>query len=221
MQKNIEIKDGFSNIGEITCACIIKNLIMCGHNSGAISLWVPGGQSYLKLENVFQKINENKINKMVIKEINNETHYIMTCGEDGTMNLLNFEHNLEKVTNKKFNSAVMSIYEAKDIQGTDNFFVVLGNGEVNCLNDSFIELFKIKENQGKRIIMSLKNPEKKEGNNNDNKYGDFLIITDNENFDIFVWIPKFENPKKNTKNPSHFHHKGPRGGYRGNFRGGY
>ena len=66
----------------------------------------------------------------------------------------------------------------------------------------------------------MSNPQKKEGNNNDN-YGDFIVITNDNKFDVLIWIPQFVSPIKNANKSSHFPHKGPRGGYRGNFRGGH
>ena len=223
LQKTWELQENLGNLSDFSCVKVVRKQIMCGHSSGFISFWTPGSIPLLT-KNTESKLHQGKVNKISVKIVNEQTTYIMTCGDDMVLKLLNFEKNMEEVTSLKFNFGVVERFEAFDIgaendaKSKDNFFVILANGEVVVLNEAFREIFKIKESQSRRLITSVKNPQNF-GEKPNSSYGDFIVLTRGNSFEIYVWIPEF---KTENSHQHHFtsHTNYPHGG-RGRGRGGY
>ena len=209
------------NIGneELTCILLIQNLFFTGHKNGKISVFEASQNEFLHL-----KLSKNDYHKdSIVKLINKSTeqsNFLISASNDQSVCVINLDPNLSIVFKKDFNFPIKDIYNCLDYEKRDNFFVVLGNGNIVVLNDMFNEIFEIKtkNNSIYRKIIPMVN------NNKNELIGDFLIISDNSFFDVFRWIKegsfimlRNNNNFGNNNNNFGYNHNNNFGYYNNNF----
>jgi hypothetical protein len=157
---------------------------------------------------------------MILKSVDENSNYLITSSIDKSVCVINLDSNMSLIEKKVFEESVKDIYNNIDFEGRDNFFVVLSNGKIIVLNDSFNSIYEIntRVNSSFRNCVSLINPQKSE------LMGNFLIISDGTNIDINVWIKEgsyklIQNPNGNNGHSNNNNFRGGIGGYKG--MGGY
>ncbi len=157
---------------------------------------------------------------MILKSVDENSNYLITSSIDKSVCVINLDSNMSLIEKKVFEESVKDIYNNIDFEGRDNFFVVLSNGKIIVLNDSFNSIYEIntRVNSSFRNCVSLINPQKSE------LMGNFLIISDGTNIDINVWIKEgsyklIQNPNGNNGHNNNNNFRGGIGGYKG--MGGY
>ena len=193
--------DNSNSDNEILCIELANNqFLVCGHSSGLISVWKP-----LSKEPFIQKLQglkmfKSRVNKILYMNLQN-VNYIFMCSSDKTVKKYCMDTNQsEKEAN--FDNEVLCIKKVEEFYSQEqniHFIISLLNGEL-CLLDTDINiLFKIPSRFNTidvRQVLSIDNPEK-----NDKK-GSFLLISESNKIDIFVWIKEgsfeFHLPKKDN-----------------------
>ena len=229
---NIINNDNSKNNNEILCIKFGKgfvingrnyDLIVCGHKSGAMSIWEPSPQVYLqKLQET--QLHNGPINKILYTQLSNNKNYLISCSSDKSIKMYCMEEN-NVVKTKTFESEVMDIQLVKDFNQKNTFILSLKNGALKALDENLEEIFDIPSRFGTSIVrhvISLPNPNNKNNNNgnsdntdgmtNNNK-GDLLLITEGKFIDVFEWIQEgsFKVKPHNNKyppkgHPPHFPH---------------
>ena len=158
---------------------------------------------------------------MILKSVDSNSNYLISSSLDKNVCVINLDSNMQMIVKKEFECEVNDIYNNIDYEGRDNFFIILSNGRIIVLNDSFNPIYEINSrvNAIDRKCISLNNPEKKEN------IGNFLIISDGNNLDINLWIKensfnlinnqhKFHNNNNNFHN-NHYNNRGDGRSFRG------
>ena len=215
-----------NNDNEILCIISAKGFIICGHNSGLISIWKPERYIYLKRLNE-QKFHNGPINKILYSQLSDKLDYLMSCSSDRTLKVYCMESN-NFVLTKTFENEIMDIKNVKDFDKNTIFIISLKNGVLKALNERFDILFDIPsrfKTQTTRYVIPLTNliPDNSKDNdlniqnnnenNSNNTKGDLLLITEGKIIDVFTWIKegsvKILN-QNNNKKPFHpNNNKGP------------
>ncbi len=212
-----------NDVNEIMCISfgeVCGGLLFCGHKSGDLSIWKPGGNQFMeKLQ--MKKIHKGAINKISSTKLGEE-NFLFTCSSDKTFQAYSIDKD-KPIYSKEFQEEVKDFQIVQDFAGNSLFIVSLQNGVLKVLNGSFEETFEIPsrfKTTTTRYVLPFPNPNKAE-----NK-GDLLLITEGNRIDIFTWIKegsfvlKHAGPQGvHPMHPVHQPHQnfGP---WRGGFRGG-
>ena len=184
---------------EILCVYLYQNNVICGHRSGVISIWTPTPGVYLKKKGEFKPSN-SAINKILFEKFKDGKDYLLSCCADNTVKIISLESNQIVKESDNYGNEVMDIKMVNDIEGNNIFIISLKNGELKLLNMQLNLIMDIpsrfKTNKV-RYVIGIKNPE----SNIDNNNGDLLIITEDQNLDIFAWIKPESIINMNNKNP--------------------
>ena len=184
---------------EILCVYLYQNNVICGHRSGVISIWTPTPGVYLKKKGEFKPSN-SAINKILFAKFQDGKDYLLSCCADNTVKIISLESNQIVKESDNYGNEVMDIKMVNDIEGNNLFIISLKNGELKLLDMQLNLIMDIpsrfKTNKV-RYVIGIKNPE----SNIDNNNGDLLIITEDQNLDIFTWIKPESIINMNNKNP--------------------
>ena len=205
---------------ELTYIKLIQRLFFIGHKNGKISVWKVDSNNFLECFKSSSDYHNNEITKMILKSVDENSNYLITSSIDKSVCVINLDSNMSLIEKKVFEESVKDIYNNIDFEGRDNFFVVLSNGKIIVLNDSFNSIYEIntRVSSSFRNCVSLINPQKSE------LMGNFLIISDGTNIDINIWIKEgsyklIQNPNGNNGHSNNNNFRGGIGGYKG--MGGY
>ena len=184
---------------EILCVDLYQNNVICGHRSGVISIWTPTPGVYLQKKGEFKPSN-SAINKILFAKFQDGNDYLLSCCADGTVKIVSLESSKVVKESENYKNEVMDIKMVNDIEGNNLFIISLKNGELKLLDMQLNLIMDIpsrfKTNKV-RYVIGIKNPE----SNTDNNNGDLLIITEDQNLDIFAWIKPESIINMNNKNP--------------------
>ena len=197
--------DNTNSDNEINCITLAKgSFFVCGHTSGLMSIWKPQPEVYLKFLQS-EKLHNGPINKILCTQLSNNKNYLFSCSSDKTIKIYCMEDN--KVENTiNFEDEVMDIKLVKDFDQQTIFIVSLKNGQLKGFNETFTFLFDIPSrfNTNKtRYVLGLSNLNQEDNNgniNNNNAKGDFLLITEGKNIDMFTWIKEGSFKANHSKN---------------------
>lgn len=222
------------NEGEITRIVLCNNQLVCGHITGFLSIWEVSNNPFM-IKKSSAKLHQGSINKLLIKKNDNNNTFLITCGDDSKIIILN-TNGWQNIYQFDFgNIPITNIIETID-QGknnsqnkNDNLIVCLQGGNCCCLLMDKNERFFIKSNNGANIrhcclMENKRNPQPI-------PEGDILVISDSTKLDVFCWIPEFDkgtyrqlcnnnsnpNNQKPKVNPNHGANKRGRGGFRGGY----
>ena len=172
-----------------------------------ISIWTPTPGVYLQKKGEFKPSN-SAINKILFAKFKDGKDYLLSCCADNTVKIISLESNQIEKTSDNYGNEVMDIKMVNDIEGNNLFIISLKNGELKLLDMQLNLIMDIpsrfKTNKVTRFktnkvryVIGIKNPE----SNIDNNNGDLLIITEDQNLDIFAWIKPESIINMNNKNP--------------------
>lgn len=202
---NITFSNG-NSIDEILCIEYFDGNLFCGHSSGHISKWNPSGDNPFLCRTTCETMHKGAINKILSCEINNNK-FLFTCSSDKSIKIYSKNEN-KIIAEKIFDEEVKDIKTIKDFSQNLNFIVSLKNGVLKVLNNSFNEIIEIPsrfKTNYTRYVLPTNNQNKK------NSEGDYLLISEGNKIDVFVWIK--EGTSMNHGQPQGhgpFHH-GPGG----------
>ena len=187
-----------------------KSFLVCGHDSGLISVWQPRGEKPFMKQIQAQKMHDASINKILYFELQKEKNYLLTCSSD--MTVKRYDMILDKCEKEKqFENEVMNIKKVEESYSQEiniYFIVSLKDGKLFVLNTEIEVLFEIPsrfKTNLVRQVLSLNNMEKTD------KKGSYLLITENNKIEIYTWIKEgsfeFHLPKRGNdnihQNPNH------------------
>ena len=196
---------------EILCVYLYQNRIICGHRSGAISIWTPTPGVYLQKNTEF-KPSGSAINKILCAKLQygkGFKDFLLSCCADGTIKVISLESFQIAGTSQNYGNEVMDIKMVNDIDGENLFIISLKNGELKVLDMELKPIMDIPSRFSTnkvRYVIGMKKPDTIK----DDAIGDILIITEGQNLDVFTWIKpesiNIKNPHNNTPHAPHQPH---------------
>lgn len=206
----------------ITSIILFNQLLICGHESGLLSIWRPSPKDnpILKFEGS-ARIHQGRINKIYIKKNvkpdNSVEHFAITCSSDHSVKIFNADQAFNQINQFDLGSPVFDIFESLDFDNRDLFLLPLDQGIIQVNDNNFNKVFEIWSNHKysgkKRKCLTIINPKK------DQTYGNFLISTDGTFLDINIWVKKEVIQQKYPPQAPHGGNH-PHGGFTHPHRGG-
>ena len=157
----------------ITCLIEFQNLIICGHESGMLSVWKPGANPMLNYVQSI-KVHNGRINKIYMKN-NGDQHFALTCSSDGVLKVFNAGEAFKPMAQPNLGSPVYNVFECYNFEKQDIFLTPLDHGIIYVNDNNFNKVFEIWSNHGgsgeNRKCLTVPNSKAT------NQYGELLITT--------------------------------------------
>ena len=171
------------NPNQILCIELYKDIIICGHKSGLLSIWKPCNNVYLQKQGEV-KVGDSAINKITTITYANQD-YLFLCCSDKTIKLFSLTSGTVENTSKQFEDEVMDIKKVTNLENQELVIISLKNGMIKVLKSNLNPLFDMNSRFGvknTRYVLALKNPQPSD------EKGDFILVTEGNRIDVFEWI---------------------------------
>jgi WD40 repeat protein len=179
----------------INSVLFIMDKFLCGMQNGFLSILSNDetGKNFFKEDTCIQ-IHNDSVNIILLKIVNEYTHYLISGSKDKSVKVFNIEKGFIKVAEKNFTVPINNIFLSIDFEGNDIIFVSLENGNISVLSNSFEVIFDINGFNNVKIPrfgINIINPNRSyiEGYNE----GNFLLINDGNSIECNQWIKRENN----------------------------
>lgn len=189
----VEKEYGFSSV------ILFNKEFICGLKNGVIGVLTPnkeGSEVFTKRFEV--KHHELEITKLLMLEIDSQTHYFISGSLDNKIKLFNYEKDFSLIFSKNLGEPINNLFLAKDYNKIFMTMASLVTGIVNVLDDKFNEIFDIRGPNNKNCarfgieIYIDKDDNIYEDNNdeeeNEGSRGYYLILNFGKGIEINKWI---------------------------------
>ena len=170
----------------INTVLLINDKFLCGMDNGFLSILSNDetGKNFFKEDKCIQ-IHNSSVQIIVLKIVNEFTHYLISGSTDKSVKVFNIEKGFLKIIEKNFTLPINNIFLSNNFEGNDIICISLENGIISILNDRFQIIFDIQGfNNAKipRYGINLINP------NINNSEGNFLLINDGNAIECNQWM---------------------------------
>jgi len=188
----VEKSYGFSSV------VLFKREFICGLKNGVIGILTPNREGSQIFTKRFEaKHHEEEICKLLLLEIDSQTHYFISGSKDKYIKLFNYEKNFSLIYSKNLGEPINNLFLSKDYYKKIMTMASLSSGIVKVLDDKFNETFDIRgpENKGLArfgidIFIDVDNNIYDDGEDDEtggNK-GNYLILNYGKGIEINKWI---------------------------------
>ena len=190
----VEKKYGFSSV------ILFNQEFICGLKNGVIGILTPnkeGSEIFTKRLEI--KHHEDEITKLLVLEIDSQTHYFISGSMDKTVKLFNYEKNFNLIFSKNLGEGVNNLFLTKDYNKKIVTMASLTTGIIKVLDDKFNEIFDIRGPDNKNCARygidiyidkndDIYDDDKEEEDENDGNKGNYLILNFGKGIEINKWI---------------------------------
>lgn len=127
---------------EITSVTYVNLCVFCGHLNGEITILKYDASDFFKQLSNFKAHNE-KINRMLVKTVNDFSNYLITCSDDKSIKVFNIEKGMCVVFSRLYSFAIDNLFITTDEEGNELFCLCFKNGLMGILNNEFETMFEI------------------------------------------------------------------------------
>ena len=188
----VEKSYGFSSV------VLFEREFICGLKNGVIGILTPNKEGTQVFSKRFEaKHHEDEISKLLVLEIDSQTHYFISGSKDKFIKLFNYEKNFSLIYSKNLGEAINNLFFSKDYNKKIMTMASLTSGIVKVLDDKFNEIFDIRGPENKEIArfgidiyIDVDNNIYEDGEDdeaNENK-GNYLILNYGKGIEINKWI---------------------------------
>ena len=194
--QKIQVEKGFG----FSSVILFNQEFICGLNNGVIGILTPnkeGSEIFTKRFEV--KHHEKEITKLLLLEIDSQTHYFISGSMDKSIKLFNYEKNFSLIFTKNIGEGINNLFLTKDYNKKIMTMASLTTGIIKVLDDKFNEIFDIRGPDNKNCarygieIYIDKDDNIYEDNNYDDEESDgnkgyYLILNFGKGIEINKWI---------------------------------
>jgi WD40 repeat protein len=188
----VEKSYGFSSV------VLFEREFICGLKNGVIGILTPNKEGTQVFSKRFEaKHHEDEISKLLVLEIDSQTHYFISGSKDKFIKLFNYEKNFSLIYSKNLGEPINNLFFSRDYNKKIMTMASLTSGIVKVLDDKFNEIFDIRgpENKGLArfgidIYIDVDNNIYDDGEDDErtgNK-GNYLILNYGKGIEINKWI---------------------------------
>ena len=188
----VEKSYGFSSV------VLFEREFICGLKNGVIGILTPNKEGTQVFSKRFEaKHHEDEISKLLVLEIDSQTHYFISGSKDKFIKLFNYEKNFSLIYSKNLGEAINNLFFSKDYNKKIMTMASLTSGIVKVLDDKFNEIFDIRGPENKEIArfgidiyIDVDNNIYDDGEDDErtgNK-GNYLILNYGKGIEINKWI---------------------------------
>jgi WD40 repeat protein len=142
----VEKNYGFSSV------ILFNKEFICSLKNGVIGILTPnkeGTQLFTKRLEI--KHHEDEITKLLLLEIDSQTHYFISGSLDKTIKLFNYEKKFSLIFSKNLGELINNLFLSKDYNKDIMTMASLITGIIKVLDDKFNEIFDIRGPDNKNI----------------------------------------------------------------------
>ena len=191
----VEKSFGFSSV------ILFNKEFICGLKNGVIGILKPnkkGSEIFTKRFEV--KHHEDEITKLLILEIDSQTHYFISGSMDKYIKLFNYEKKFSLIFSKNLGEPINNLFFSSDYNKKIMTMASLISGIIKVLDDKFNEIFDIRGPENKNVARFGIDIYIEEDNNiyednndgdeveNDGNKGNYLILNYGKGIEINKWI---------------------------------
>ena len=193
--QKIQVENGFG----FSSVVLFNNEFICGLKNGVIGILKPNKEGTEIFSKKYEmKQHDNEITKILMLEIDQQTHYFISGSLDKKIKLFNYEKKFCLIYTKNLGEPINNLFFCRDYYKNILFMVSLYTGIIKVLDDKFNEIFDIKgtDNEncprfGINIYISIDEIDDDEDESETTK-GNYLIL----NYGKGIEINKFIKEKK-------------------------
>jgi WD40 repeat protein len=193
--QKIQVENGFG----FSSVILFNNEFICGLKNGVIGILKPNKEGTEIFSKKYEmKQHDNEITKILMLEIDQQTHYFISGSLDKKIKLFNYEKKFSLIYTKNLGEPINNLFFCKDYYKNILLMVSLYTGIIKVLDDKFNEIFDIKgtDNEncprfGINIYISIDEIDDDEDESEKTK-GNYLIL----NYGKGIEINKFIKEKK-------------------------
>ena len=189
----VEKEYGFSSV------ILFNKEFICGLKNGVIGILMPNKEGSELFSKRFEvKHHEQEITKILLLEIDSQTHYFISGSLDKKIKLFNYEKNFSLIFSKNLGDSINNLFLTKDYNKQILTMASLTSGIIKVLDDKFNEIFDIRGPSNKNCarfgieIYIDKDDNIYEDNyedeENDGSKGYYLILNFGKGIEINKWI---------------------------------
>ena len=187
----VEKNYGFSSV------ILFNKEFICSLKNGVIGILTPnkeGTQLFTKRLEI--KHHEDEITKLILLEIDSQTHYFISGSMDKTIKLFNYEKKFSLIFSKNLGEPINNLFLSKDYNKEIMTMVSLITGIIKVLDDKFNEIFDIRGPDNKNIprfgidiYLEIDNNiyEDDADEEEDGNKGNYLILNFGKGIEINKW----------------------------------
>ena len=188
----VEREYGFSSV------ILFNKEFICGLKNGVIGILTPNKEGSEVFSKRFEiKHHEKEISKLLLLEIDSQTHYFISGSLDKYIKLFNYEKNFSLIFSKNLGESINNLFLTKDYNKNIVTMVSLITGIIKVLDDKFNEIFDIRGPNNKNcprfgIDINIDKDDNIYEDNvdeeNEGSKGDYLILNFGKGIEINKWI---------------------------------
>ena len=184
---------GFSSV------ILFNQEFICGLQNGVIGILTPNKEgSEVFSKRLEMKHHEDEITKLLVLEIDSQTHYFISGSLDKTIKLFNYEKKFSLIFSKNLGEPINNLFISTDYNKTIMTMASLITGIIKVLDDKFNEIFDIRGPDNKNIprfgidiYLDFDNniyDDNDEDEENEGNKGNYLILNFGKGIEINKWI---------------------------------
>ena len=186
----VEAGYGFSSV------VLFNGEFICGLKNGVIGILIPnkeGTEIFRKRYEV--KHHDDEITKVIMLELDPQTHYFITGSLDKKIKLFNYEKNFSFVYSKDLGESINNIFFCRDYYSELTIMVSLCSGIIKVLDDKFNEIFDIKGPDNKNcpryginVFIDFNDSYNDNEDESEKSRGNYLILNYGKGIEINKWL---------------------------------
>lgn len=193
--QKIQVEKGFG----FSSVILYNNEFICGLKNGVIGILTPnkeGNEIFKKRYEIKQ--HDDDITKLLMLEIDKQTHYFISGSMDQKIKLYNYEKNFGLIYTKNLGESINNLFLCRDYNQNLLTMVSLCSGIIKVLDDKFNEIFDIKGSDNKNcpryginIYINFDDSDDIDDEDEDEgekSMGNYLILNYGKGIEINKWI---------------------------------
>jgi hypothetical protein len=193
--QKIQVENGFG----FSSVILFNNEFICGLKNGVIGILKPNKEGNEIFSKKYEmKHHDDDITKLLMLEIDQQTHYFISGSLDKKIKLFNYEKKFCLIYTKNLGEPINNLFFCRDYYNKLLVMVSLYSGIIKVLDDKFNEIFDIKgvDNEncprfGINIYINIEEIDSDDEDESEKSKGNYLIL----NFGKGIEINKFIKEK--------------------------
>ena len=192
--QKIQVGKGFG----FSSVILFNNEFICGLKNGIIGILTPHKEGEIFSKKYEVKQHDSDITKILMLELDQQTHYFISGSLDKKIKLFNYEKNFSLIYTKNLGDAINNLFFSRDYNQKLLIMVSLCSGIIKVLDEKFNEIFDIKGPDNKNcprfginVYINIEDFEDDDEDESQQSKGNYLIL----NYGKGIEINKFLKEK--------------------------
>ena len=190
--QKIQVENGFG----FSSVILFNNEFICGLKNGVIGILKPNKEGNEIFSKKYEmKHQDDDITKLLMLEIDQQTHYFISGSLDKKIKLFNYEKKFCLIYTKNLGEPINNLFFCRDYYNKLLVMVSLYSGIIKVLDDKFNEIFDIKgvDNEncprfGINIYINIEEIDSDDEDESEKSKGNYLILNFGKGIDINKFI---------------------------------